>query len=169
MAQVPVANAGLPGRWGGGLLLGYAKPSGMSIGNQIGLELNGPITGLLSGMAFYTKTSQTVSLTSDSNQVDASADLSLMGLGVSYHLNPKISAGLKMGIAKYQTDILATDGASTVRITDSSSGLFVEPMLLYEVPSSANWSLGAELGYVLSLKSAVPGELTFMGCFKYWY
>lgn len=163
------ASAALPARWGAGALLGLSKPSDMGFGIQYGLEFNIPVTPTISAVAMYQKTSQSLALAGTASSFDVSRDLSLMGGGAIYQFNPSISAGLKLGIAKTQSVAVATSGTSTISSATDGSGLFLQPVVIYEKVISGGVTLAGELGYVHTLSDAVPRELTLLAAVKYWF
>ncbi len=166
---LPSAHAAMPGRWGGGLLLGFGKPSQMSLGLQYGLELNIPLGPAISVVALYHATSRSVTITGETATLESTQSMSWLGAGATYRLGAEFSAGLKLGLAKFSSEGTAIEGTTTITSTTSTSGLFIEPVVVYEVPASANITLGAELGYALTLTSGVPGGFSLLGFAKYWF
>jgi hypothetical protein len=145
-----------------GLLLGPAVRS--EGGTALGFEVKGGYRFLqkVATNLYYWRVSSSADISGGGSTISSSSALSSFGLEALYGFPASNwSAGAKLGLMKASKDGTASDGLSTIAVSDSASSFAIAPTVVYEVPVSF-MLVGAEASYFYSLSSSVPKALSMM-------
>ena len=147
------------------LLLGsaYRSEDGFALGFELkaGVGLSPNVTGNI----FYWRSTSGSNLQDGPTQISSSMALAAYGAEALYHVPGTYwSAGAKFGLMSESRN--GSVSSSNVSINDSSSSIFIAPVLTYEVPVGAV-SLGAEVSYFYPLSSSVSSALSTMALVRY--
>lgn len=80
-----------------------------------------------------------------------------------------LHAGMRMGLSSNSSTGTATDGTSTITVTNDDTGFFFAPKLAYDHEIGGKFTAGLDAVYFIQLSGDLPNIMDILVSFKYWF